>query len=104
MDLTPEQLATLERLRARGFHFAAFPLYEKKIAVQKGNCAALLEPADGGLKIFAEPAYLVSGNLSVKVTAGAETFFVWKQNRVPATAERIEELERFERELGEALM
>ena len=103
MDLTPEQLAVLERLRAHGFHFVAFPLYEKRIAVQKGNCAALLDPIDGTLKVFAEPAYLVNGNLSVKVAAGGETFFAWKQTRVPATPERLEELERFERELADAL-
>ena len=103
MELTPEQLAVLERLRARGFHFAAFPLYEKKIAVQKGNCAVLLDPAEGGLRVFAEPSYLVAGNLSVAVTLGGETFFVWKQNRVPATQERLEELQRFARELAGAL-
>lgn len=102
-ELNETQLAVLERLRARGFQFMAFPLYEKKIGVRKGNCAALLDPADGGIRVFAEPAYLVAGNLSVKVAVGAEEFFVWKQNKVPATQERREELERFERELGEIL-
>lgn len=104
VELSEAQLAVLERLRERGFQFVAFPLYEQKIGVRKGNCAALLDPTEGQLRVFAEPAYLVAGNLSVVVRMGEEKFFVWKQNRVPATPERLEELERFASELGEILV
>ena len=103
VELSAAQLAVLERLRERGFQFMAFPLYEQRIGVRKGNCAVLLDPAEGQVRVFAEPAYLVAGNLSVVVTAGAEKFFVWKQNRVPVTRERLDELERFRRELDEVL-
>lgn len=103
IELTAEQMSTLERLRERGFQFVAFPLYERRIGVRKGNCAALLDPSEGRLRVFAEPAYLVAGNLSVVVSTRAEKFFVWKQCRVLATPERLEELERFASELGELL-
>jgi hypothetical protein len=103
LELTDAQLAILERLRARGFQFVAFPLYEKKLGVRKGNCAALLDPADGRLRVFASPAYLVEGNLSVVVTRGQERYFVWKQKRILATPERFEELDRFGRELEDVL-
>lgn len=103
VELSEAQLAVLERLRERGFQFVAYPLYEQRIGVRKGNCVALLDPSEGQLRMFTEPAYLVAGNLSVVVSTGAEKFFVWKQNRVPATPERLEELERFARELGEIL-
>jgi hypothetical protein len=102
-ELTNVHLAILERLRGRGFQFMALPLYEHKIGVRKGNCAALLDPVPEGLRVFGAPAYVVAGNFSVVIHAGAERFFVWKQNRVPATAERLEELERFGRELSDLL-
>lgn len=104
IELTPEQVAVLERLRARGFAFATFPLYSNKIGVRKGNCAALLDPVPGhGLRVFGEPCYLVEGKLSVPVTRGNQKFFVWKKNQVPATPERLEELGKFARELNELL-
>jgi hypothetical protein len=99
-ELTDLHLAILERLRARGFQFIALPLYERKIGVRKRNCAALLDPVPEGLRVFGAPAYLVAENLSVVIHSGEERFFVWKQNKVPATAERLEELERFGRELS----
>lgn len=103
-ELSPEQMAVLERLRGRGFVFAAFPLYEKQIGVKKGNCAVLVEPVDGGgMKRVGEASYLVAGNLSVRVTRGGEQWFVWKQNQVEATPERQRELERFAEELQELL-
>ena len=103
MELTVGQIALLERLRTRGFQLVAFALYEKKIGVRKGNCVALLDPEEGQLSVFGEPAYLVAGNLSAMVAAADGKFFIWKQNRVPATPERLEELERFGKELGEVL-
>jgi len=103
-ELTDAQLAVLERLRARGFSFVAFPLYASKIGVRKGNCAALLDPVGGGgLRLFGDPCYLVGGNLSVQVTQGDDKAFVWKKDRLPATPERLEELGRFAEELNDLL-
>lgn len=99
-----EQVAVLGRLRSRGFTFVAFPLYASKIGVRKGNCAALLDPmASNGLRIFGDPCYMIEGNLSVLVTQGEARMFVWKKNRLPATSERLEELQRFAGELEELL-
>ena len=69
-----------------------------------GNCAALLAPVAGGMKLVAEPSYLVDGNLSVRVTRGARNYFVWKKKQIEVTPERRAELERFEAELNELLM
>ena len=104
LELTPEQMAVMERLRARGFQFAVFPLYERQIGIRKGNCAALLEPAGGGgMRIVGEAAYLVAGNFSVRVMRGEKAWFVWKKIEVEATAERDEELARFATELNDVL-
>jgi len=104
MELTPEQIAVLERLHGRGFALVAFPLYASKVGVRKGDCAALLDPVPGGLRAFGEPCYLVDGNLSVQVTQGGAKAFVWKTTRLGATPERLAELQAFREELEELLM
>lgn len=104
LELTPQQLAILEKLRHRGFQFVAYPLYASHIGVRKGNCATLLTPVEGGgLRVFSEACYLVEGNLSVRVMRQGQAFFVWKQSAVPATPEREAELHRFSAEVYELL-
>ena len=104
LELTPEQLSLLERLRSRGFQLVALPLYERAVGVRKGNCAALLAPAEaGGLKLVGEPSFLVEDNFSVRVHRGDRQWFVWKKKQVEATLERLEELEQFASELDDVL-
>lgn len=104
LELTPQQTAVLERLPGAGFALVAFPLYERHVGVRKGNCAALLSPgAAGALEIFGEPCYLVEGHLSVQVRHDGREWFVWKQQQIEATPERLVELERFKEELAAAL-
>ena len=104
LELSDFQIAVLERLRAHGFTFIAFPLYASRIGVRKGNCAALLDPVTGGgLRVFGEPSYLLNGNLSVVIGEGDARVFVWKKDRLPATEERLEELRRFASELSDLL-
>lgn len=104
LELTPEQIALLERLSAQGFQVVAYPLYPSTVGVRKGNCAALLRPTEGGrLRLYGEPSYLVEGNLTVRVTRAGRQWFVWKKKQVEATPEGMGELERFAEELGRAL-
>jgi hypothetical protein len=100
VELTPQQMQTLERLFTAGFRPIAIPPYESALCVRRGECAALLSPvANGGLKLLAPPSYLLEGNLSVKVKKGASEVFVWKKSEIAATPERLGELETFRREL-----
>ncbi len=104
VELTPEQVALLERLVAQGFQVVAFPLYASAVGVRKGNCAALLGPAEGGLLgLFGEPSYLLEGNLSVRVNRDGRQWFVWKKKHLEVTPERQAELERFAEGLARAL-
>ncbi len=102
-ELSALQIAVLERLQAGGFELVAFPLYANYVGVRKGNCAALLQPAGDGMKVFSEPCYLVAGNLSVRVTRGGQQWFVWKKNRLRATSERLAELDQFSTALAALL-
>jgi hypothetical protein len=99
-ELSPQQIGILERLAAKDFILVAFPLYANAVGVRKGSCAALLDPiANGGFRVFGEPCFLLEGNLTVRVTEKGKTWFVWKKQRLEATAERLSELENFVAEL-----
>jgi hypothetical protein len=104
VELTPQQMQTIERLFDAGFRSIAIPPYESALCMKKGNCAALLAPAaNGGLKLLAPPSYMVDGNLSVKLKRGKGEVFVWKKSEVEATPQRLSELSAFRQELTEIL-
>lgn len=100
MELTQVQMQVLERLLAAGFRPIAIPPYENALCVHRGECAAVLAPvANGGLRLLAPTTFMVDGNLSVRLKKPAGDVFVWKKTEVPATAERLKELEKFRVEL-----
>jgi hypothetical protein len=104
VELTPQQMQTMERLFAAGFRPIAIPPYESALCMKKGDCAVVLATVpNGGLKMFAPPSYMVGGNLSVKLKRGSGEVFVWKKKEIDATPERLCELESFRRELSELL-
>jgi hypothetical protein len=99
-EFSPQQIDILERLVARQCSLVAFPLYANAVGVRKGSCAALLEPiTNGGFRLFGEPCVLLDGNLTVRITEKGKTWFVWKKQRLEATAEFLSELARFVTEL-----
>lgn len=96
VDLTPPQLAVLERFASAGFQITRFSLYENAIAVVSGNCAALLGASAGsGLRLLAPPSFLIENNLSVRVMRNGKECFVWKKTELEATSARRQELEQF---------
>ena len=104
VELTPQQMKTMESLFEAGFRPIAIPPYENALCLKRGDCVAVLAPVlNGGLRVLAPPSYLVAGNLSVKLKRGAGEVFVWKKNEVEATPDRLEELARFRRELTQIL-
>jgi hypothetical protein len=105
MDLSPTQLAVLERLHRSGYEIVAFPMYANYLGIRKGNCAALLAPAASpGFAIYGSPAYLIAGNFSVRVTQNGREYFVWKKEKLEATTARLAELNTFSLELSESLV
>src|SRR5580692_10036478 len=103
-ELSPQQMQTLERLFTADFRPIAIPPDESALCLRRGDCAAILSPVpNGGLKILAPASYLVDGNLSVRLKRAAGEVFVWKKTELPATRERLEELETFRRELTDIL-
>ncbi len=104
MELSPQQMNTLERLVTAGFGPIAIPPYENALCMRKGACAVVLAPAaNGGLQVLAPASYLVDGNFGVKLKRGNAEVFVWKKTEIPATPERLRELNDFRRELAAIL-
>jgi hypothetical protein len=100
IELSPQQIAILERLITKGYVPVAFPLYANAVGMRKGGCAALLDPVAGnGFSILGEPCMLLDGNLTVRVKDKNQSWFVWKKQRLEATPERLAELARFVEEL-----
>jgi hypothetical protein len=103
-EFSPRQMKMLERLFEAGFRPIAIPPYEKALCLRRGECAALLAPAEnGGLSLLAAPTLLINGNLSVKLRKKGGDAFVWKKSEVAASPERLRELEEFRRELASIL-
>jgi hypothetical protein len=104
VELTPQQMQTLERLFEAGFRPIAIPPYESALCVRRGECAAVLSPIpNGGLKLLAPPSYLVDGNPSVRLKRGTGEVFVWKKTELAAIPERLLELDTFRQELTDIL-
>jgi hypothetical protein len=104
MDLTPTQMQILERLFESGFRPIAIPPYEKALCVHRGECAALLSPVENnGLRLLAPATLMVDGNLSVRLQKRMGDVFVWKKTEIPATEQRLRDLEQFRKDLEEAL-
>jgi len=104
VELSPQQMQTIERLLEAGFRPLTVPLYENALCLRRGECAVVLAPVpDGGLKLLAPATCLVDGNLGVRLKRGGGEVFVWKKHEVAATPERLQELERFRSELAEIL-
>lgn len=104
LELTPQQMKTLERLFAAGFRPVVIPPYESALCLRRGECVAVLTPAPGGgLRLLAPPSYMVDGNVSVRLRRGTGEVFVWKKKEIEATPERLKELATFRQELTEML-
>lgn len=100
LELSPKQIAVLERCAAAGFRVVAFPWYASAVGIKKGNCAALLTPGGAdSMTLLGEACYLIDGNLSVRLRRKGADLFVWKKKQLAATGERLEELAQFRREL-----
>jgi hypothetical protein len=99
-ELTQMQMRVLERLFEAGLRPIAIPPYESALCVHRGECAALLAPVEnGGLRLMAPATLMIDGNLGVRLKKGNGEVFVWKQKELPATQERLRELNAFRDEL-----
>jgi hypothetical protein len=94
----------LGRLFESGFRPIAIAPYEKALCVHRGECAALLAPVENnGLRLLAPATLMIEGNLGVRLKKRTGDVFVWKKTEIPATEQRLQDLEQFRKDLEEAL-
>ena len=102
-NLTPTQVATLERFLRAGFTFVTLERYARYLGVEKDGFIALLDPASGKLTVFSQVGYRLGDGIGMLVDRGAGKAFVWKEQAVDATPELLAAYDRFKAELEEVL-
>lgn len=91
-------------LRDHGFDILEAPGTQNRIFLKKLNCSAAIEKtADGGVRIFAKPGYLIGTEISRLVDKGYQKFLKTTKTEVPATADHLKALHEFSEELREAV-
>ncbi len=97
--LTPGQISVLERLLNAGFQFVTVEHVTRYLAVEKDGFIALLDPADGGLKIYGQVGYRMEGGVGMLVERGGTKAFVLHGRQIEASPEMLETYERVRKEL-----
>jgi len=99
LDLTPAQIATLERFLEAGFRFLTLERMERYLGVEKAGFVSLLDPSGGKVVQFGQAGYLFPEGLGMLVERGEGKTFVWKSKSVPATPELLAAYQRFKSEV-----
>jgi len=90
-------------LRDHGFDILEAPGTQNRVFLKKLNVSAAIEKsADGGVKIFARPGYLVGGEIAKLIDRGYQKFLRTTKTELPATADHLTAIHQFTEELKEA--
>ena len=90
-------------LRGNGFDVLEAPGTKNRVFLKKYNCSAAIEAdADGFIKLFARPGYLVGGEIAKLVDKGYQKFLKTTKTEIPATADHLKAVHEFNEELRAA--
>ena len=88
--------------RDHGFDVLEAPGTNGRVFLKKYNASSAIErAADGGVKIFAYPGYLVGGEISKLVDHGFQKVLKTTKTEVAATADHLKALHQYAEELKE---
>src|SRR5947207_14399769 len=91
-------------LRDHGFDLIEAPGTQGRVFLKKYNVsAAIQKDGDEGVKIFAYPGYLISGEISKLINRGYQQVLKTSKTEVAATADHLKALQQLTEELKEAL-
>jgi len=91
-------------LRDHGFDLIEAPGTQGRVFLKKYNVsAAIQKDGEDGVKIFAYPGYLISGEISKLINRGYQQVLKTSKTEVAATADHLKALQQFSEELKEAL-
>jgi len=90
--------------REHGFDILEAPGTQNRVFLKKYQCSAAIQKTDDdGVKVFAYPGYLISGEISKLVNRGYQQFLKTTKTEVPATADHLKALHQFTEEFKEGL-
>ena len=89
----------LQRIYLAGFELETYDRFPKCVGVVRDGCVALLVPGVDGLQILGTPGWRMGEAIGVLVEREGRKIFQYKQETVEATAERLQTLDRFKRDL-----
>src|SRR5438270_519054 len=88
--------------RDHGFDVIEAPGTSNRVFLRKYNVSAAVERiADGGVKIFAFPGYVIGGEISKLVDHGYQKVLKTSKAEYPATADHLKALHDFAEEMKE---
>jgi hypothetical protein len=91
-------------LRDHGFDILEPPGTQNRVFLKKLNCSAAIEKtAEGGVRVFAKPGYLIGTEISRLIDKGYQKFLKTTKTEVAATADHLKALHQFSEELREAV-
>ena len=103
-NLTRNQIAVLEGLLKAGFTFLTFEKYARFLAVEKEGFVALLDPAEGKLRVFSQAGYRIGEEIGTLVDRPEGKAFVCHDETVVATPKLLEGYERFREDLQNLIL
>ena len=91
-------------LRDNGFDLLEAPGTQYRTFIKKYNVSAAIQRLDnGGVKIFAYPGYLLSGEISKLIDKGYQKFLKTSKLEIAATADHLKAIHQFTEEMKQAL-
>jgi hypothetical protein len=94
----------VQSLRDHGFDLQEAPGSASRMFLRKYNCSAAIEKdADGRVRVFAWPGYLIGNEISKLINRGYQQFLKTTKNEVAATADKLGALHDFTEEFKQAL-
>jgi hypothetical protein len=101
--LMADSAEQLQRLYVAGFELQTFERYPKCIGVVRENCVALLVPGVDGLQILGFAGWRMGEVMGVLTEKDGRKVFQAKNEVVEATAERMEMLRLFQKDISQII-
>lgn len=99
----PDPSEQLQRLYLAGFEFQTFDLFPNAVGVVRGDCIVMVLPLPSGLQMIGTPGWRVGESIGVLTEQNGRKIFQNKSEILEATAERLELLAAFRRDIEQAL-
>lgn len=102
-QVSPAQVAILERVLQAGYTFTRIGKFERYLGVEKDRFVALLDLAGDRVRMFGQVGYLLGEGIGILVERHGKMMFVWHAEEVEATAELLATYREVKEELKRLL-